>query len=71
MEGAGKVHSPWYKFLSLPSLPLPFSSKMAAIIFAKKRLSTHSPKLRVLFLIFHSDGNVEMFHILLDVFQRI
>ena len=49
MEGAGKVHSPWYKFRSLPSLPLPFSSKMAAIIFAKKRLSTHSPKLRVLF----------------------
>ena len=49
MEGAGKVHSPWYKFLSLPSLPLPFLSKMAAIIFAKKILSTHSPKLRMLF----------------------
>ena len=49
MEGAGKVHSPWYKFLSLPSLPLPFLSKMAAIIFAKKILSTHLPKLRVLF----------------------
>ena len=30
----------WYKFLSLPSLPLPLKSKMAAIIFVKKILST-------------------------------
>ena len=34
---------------SLPSLPLPFKSKMAAIIFAKKILSTRSPKWRLLY----------------------
>ena len=40
--------TPWYKFLSLPSLPLPWKPKMAVIIFAKKILSTRSPKLRLL-----------------------
>ena len=30
----------WYKFLSLPSLPLPLKSKMAAMIFVKKIQST-------------------------------
>ena len=39
---------PWYNFLSLPSLPLLFKSKMAAIIFAEKILSTRSPKWRLL-----------------------
>ena len=29
----------WYKFLSLPSPPLPFKKKMAAIIFDKKILN--------------------------------
>ena len=38
----------WYKFISLLSLPLPLKSKMAAIIFVKKILSTRSPKLRLL-----------------------
>ena len=37
----------WYKFLSLPSLLLPLKSKIAAIIFAKKILSTHLPKLNL------------------------
>ena len=31
---------PWYKFISLTSLPLPLKSKMAAIILVKKILST-------------------------------
>ena len=39
---------PWYKFLSLPSLPLPLKSKMMAIIFVMGILSTCSPKLRLL-----------------------
>ena len=39
---------PWYKFLSLPSLPLLYLSKMAAVIFTKKILSNHLPKLRLL-----------------------
>ena len=39
---------PWKKFLSLPSLPLLLTSKMAAIIIAEKILSTRSPKLRLL-----------------------
>ena len=38
----------WYKFLSLPSLPLPLKSKMVVIIFVKKILSTRPPKLRLL-----------------------
>lgn len=33
-----------YKCLSLSNLPFPFKSKMANIIFAKKILSTHMPK---------------------------
>ena len=37
-----------YKLISLPSLPLPLKSKMAAIIFVKKYLSIRSPKLRLL-----------------------
>ena len=41
-------HPPWYKFLSLPNLPLPLKSKTAAIILVKKILSTRSPKLRLL-----------------------
>ena len=39
---------PWYKFISLPSLPLSLKLKMAAIIFVMKLLSTRSPKLRQL-----------------------
>ena len=39
--------SSWYRFPSLPSLPLPLKWKMAAIIFVKKVLSTRSPKLRL------------------------
>ena len=39
---------PWKKFLSLSSLPLPLKSRMVAIIFVKKILSTRSPKLRLL-----------------------
>ena len=39
---------PWYKFLSLPSLPLSLKSKRAAIIFIKKIMSTRSPKWRLL-----------------------
>ena len=31
---------PWYKFISLPSLPLPLKSKMVPIIFVMKLLST-------------------------------
>ena len=40
-------HQPplWYKFISLSSLLLPLKSMMAAIIFVKKSLSTHLPKL--------------------------
>ena len=37
------------KFISLPSLPLPLKSKMAAIISVTKSLSTRSPKLRLLY----------------------
>lgn len=38
-------HSPlWYKFISLPSLLLPLKSKMEALIFTNKILSTHSSK---------------------------
>ena len=38
-------HSPlWYKFISLPSLPLLLKSKMEALIFTNKILSTHSSK---------------------------
>ena len=44
--GEDLPHS-WYKFLSLPSLPLPLKSKMAAINFVKKILSTWSLKLRL------------------------
>ena len=33
-----------YKCLSLSNLPFPFKSMMAIIIFAKKILSTHMPK---------------------------
>ena len=40
---------PGYKFISLPSLPLPLKSNMAAIRFVMKLLSTRSPKLRLLF----------------------
>ena len=40
---------PWYKFISLPSLPLPLKSKMAAIISVMKSLSTRSPKLHLLY----------------------
>ena len=36
--------TPWYKFLSLPSLPLPWKSNMADTIFTKKILSTRSCK---------------------------
>ena len=39
---------PWYKFISLPSLPLLLKSKTTAIIFVMKLLSTRSPKLRLL-----------------------
>ena len=39
---------PWYKFLSLPSLQLLLKSKMAAIMFVKEILSSHSPKSRLL-----------------------
>ena len=39
---------PWYKFLSLHSLSLPWKSNVAAIIFVRKILSTRSPKLRLL-----------------------
>ena len=39
---------PWYKFISLPSLPLPLKLKMAVIIFVMKLLSTRSPKLGLL-----------------------
>ena len=39
---------PWNKFLSYPSLPLPWKSKMAATAFNEKRLGTRSPKLRLL-----------------------
>ena len=39
---------PWYKFIPLPSLPLPLKSKIAAIIFNMNLLSTRSPKLRFL-----------------------
>ena len=42
--GEDLPHS-WYKFLSLPSLPLPLKSKMAAI--NEKILSTWSLKLRL------------------------
>lgn len=40
-------HQPplWYKFISLSSPLLPLKSMMAAIIFVKKSLSTHLPKL--------------------------
>ena len=41
--------APWYKFISLPNLPLPLKSKMAAIMFVMKLMSTRSPKLRLLF----------------------
>ena len=44
--------APWYKFLSLPSLTLPLKSKMAAIIFVRKMLSTRSPKLHLLCWLF-------------------
>ena len=57
-EGAGKdknIHSPTPLLIfdhrspnSLPSLPLPLKSKMAAIIFTKKILNTCCPKLRQL-----------------------
>ena len=57
-EGAGKdknIHSPTPILIfdhrspnSLPSLPLPLKSKMAAIIFTKKILNTCCPKLRQL-----------------------
>ena len=40
---------PQYKFLSLPSLPLPLKSKMAAIVFVQKIPSTRSPKLSLFF----------------------
>ena len=40
---------PGYKFISLPSLPLPLKSNMAAIRFVMKLLSSCSPKLRLLF----------------------
>ena len=40
--------SPPFKFISLPSLPLPLTSKMAAIIFVMKLLSTRSTKSRLL-----------------------
>ena len=46
--------APWYKLLSLPSLPLPLKSKMAAIIFVKKILSTRSPKLRLVCILMMS-----------------
>ena len=39
---------PWNKFLSLPNLPQPLKSKMAAMIFVKKILNTRAPKLRLL-----------------------
>lgn len=39
---------PWNKFLSYPSLPLPWKSKMAATAFNGKRLGTRSPKLSLL-----------------------
>ena len=39
---------PWYKFLSLLSLLLPLKSKMVAIIFVTKILSSRSPKLHLL-----------------------
>ena len=39
---------PWYKFISLPSLPLLLKSKTTAIIYVMKLLSTRSPKLRLL-----------------------
>ena len=35
----------WYKFLSLPSLPLPLRSNMATFIFIKKILRTRRPKI--------------------------
>ena len=44
--GEDLPHS-WYKFLSLPSLRLPLKSKMAAINFVEKILSTWSLKLRL------------------------
>ena len=57
-DGAGKdknIHSPTPLLIfdhrspnSLPSLPLPLKSKMAAIIFTKKILNTRCPKLRQL-----------------------
>ena len=37
-------HSPWHKFLSLPSLLLPLKSKMGGKFFIKKILSTYLPK---------------------------
>lgn len=40
--------TPLVQFLSLPSLPIPLRSKMTAIIFAKKVLSTRLPKLCLL-----------------------
>ena len=39
---------PWYKFLSLLSLLLPLKSKMVAIIFVTKILSSCLPKLNLL-----------------------
>ena len=38
----------WHKFLSFPSLALLLKSKMAAIVFSKKILSTHLPNLHLL-----------------------
>ena len=40
---------PQYKFLSLPSLPLPLKSKMVAIVFVQKISCTRSPKLSLFF----------------------
>ena len=36
LRGRGQCHSPWYKFLTLPSHSLPLKSKVAAIIFVRK-----------------------------------
>ena len=41
--------TPWYKFLSLPSLPLPLKPNMVVISFANKVLSTCLPELHLFY----------------------
>ena len=43
----------WYKFHSLPNLPRPLKSKIAAMIFVNELMNTRLPKLRLICRLFN------------------